>query len=170
MLTNHEFSQIIDLVLIDIQRISSIGEVLTVQISFDMLSDSERTELGRHFMNSLGEGRLDNDLIFIQEFSSKSYDEVENILTLISSTLPDGIKRIDEITALLELNFRDQKIMSVVGLNPQKHTLEVLSTGDNAVHFEVIKLIQTKWLFSKSFLKVEKDAKTGSVPEVKRDE
>ena len=90
MLTNHEYSQIIDLVLIDIQRIASIGEILTVQISFDILSDSERTELGDHFTNSLGEGRLDNDLIFIQEFSSKSYDEAEEILNLICSTLPEG--------------------------------------------------------------------------------
>jgi hypothetical protein len=166
MLTEHENSQIIDLVLIDLQRIASIGEILTVQISFDILSDSERTELGRHFMSSLDEGRLDNDLIFIQEFSSKSHDEVEDILTRISTGLPDGIRRIDEITTLIELNFRGQKIMCVVGLNTDKHTLEVLSSADNTVYFEIVKLIQTKWLFSKSFMKSEKDVKTGSIPDV----
>jgi len=167
MLTEHENSQIIDSVLLDIQRIASIGEILTIQISFDMLSDSERTELGNRFINSLGEGRLDNDLIFIQEFSSKSYDEVEDILTLISTALSDGIRRIDEITALIELNFREQKIMTVVGLDAEKHTLEILSSADNAVHFEIVKLIQTKWLFSKSFIQAEDDVKTGSIPDVK---
>ncbi|MHA1912392.1 MAG: hypothetical protein ACTSYA_11940 [Candidatus Kariarchaeaceae archaeon] len=166
MLTEHENSQIIDLVLLDIQRIASIGEILTIQISFDILSESERTELGQNFMNSLGEGRLDNDLIFIQEFSSKSYDEVEDLLRLITSILTEGIKRIDEITALLELNFRGQKIMTVVGLNSQKHTLEILSSADNAVHFEIVKLIQTKWLFSKSFIQTDDDVKTGSIPDV----
>ena len=167
MLTDHDHSHIIDLVLIDIQRIASIGEILTVQISFDMLGDSERTELGKRFMNSLDEGRLDNELIFIQEFSSKPYTEVEEILKTISSTIPGGMERVEEIIALIELNFRGQKIMSVVGLDPKKHNLEVLSSADTAVHFEVVKLIQTKWLFSKSFLQSEEDVKTGSIPDVK---
>lgn len=167
MLTEQNDTQLLDLILLDIQRIASIGEILTIQISFDILSDSERTELSNHFINSLAEGRLDNELIFIQEFSSKSHDEVESILSSISSIFTDGISRLDEITALLELNFRDQKIMTVVGLDPKKHTLEVLSSADTAVHFEIVNLIQTKWLFSKSFISQDGAVKSGSIPDVK---
>ncbi len=133
-----------------LQRLNYLGHVQTYQIEFEDLSDDQKTRLSDVFVDSLGIGQFKSDMIVVEQVSSK--DMLELIKTFQElEKIVGSISHIESITALLEVNYKDDTHFIVVSFIPPD-SLELLSTSESTLYFELLNYVRTKWAFSKSFV------------------
>ncbi len=135
-----------------LQRINYLGNVQTIQIEFEFISEDKKAELEQTFADSTGIGKYKSDMIILEQISGRDMLEIINTLHNISLVFGD-LSAIDGITALVEISYKGETFFVVVSYNPTTSGLELISTSESQLYFELLNFIRTKWALSKTFLK-----------------
>ena len=135
-----------------LQRINYLGNVQTIQIEFEFISEDKKAELEQNFTDSTGLGQYKSDMIILEQISGRDMLEIINTLHSISVVFGD-LSNIDGVTALVEISYKGETRFVVVSYNPTTSGLELISTSDSQLYFELLNFIRTKWALSKTFLK-----------------
>ncbi|NPD90097.1 MAG: hypothetical protein HGN29_15410 [Asgard group archaeon] len=135
-----------------LQRINYLGNVQTIQIEFEFIAEDRKNELEIVFNDSTGIGKYKADMIILEQISGRDMLEIINTLHSIGTVFGD-LSAIDGITALVEINYKGETYFVVVSYNPLTSGLELISTSESKLYFELLNFIRTKWALSKTFLK-----------------
>ncbi len=135
-----------------LQRINYLGNVQTIQIEFEFIPEDKKTELDKMFEDSTGIGKFKSDMIILEQISGRDMLEIINTLHNISIIFGD-LSALDGITALVEVNYQGETYFVVVSYNPSTSGLELISTSESKLYFELLNFIRTKWALSKTFMK-----------------
>jgi hypothetical protein len=135
-----------------LQRINYLGNVQTIQIEIEFIPEDKKTELEVMFTDSTGTGKFKSDLIILEQISGRDMLEIINTLHNISLIFGD-LSALDGITALVEINYQGETYFVVVSYNPSTSGLELISTSESKLYFELLNYIRTKWALSKTFIK-----------------
>ena len=135
-----------------LQRINYLGNVQTIQIEFEFIPEDKKVELDDMFHDSTGIGKFKSDLIILEQISGRDMLEIINTLHNISLVFGD-LSSIDSITSLVEVNYQGETYFVVVAYNPSTSGLELISTSESKLYFELLNFIRTKWALSKTFIK-----------------
>ena len=144
--------QRISVLALDLERLSSIGEVLTIQI--DLLEQPEviKKELETTFNDPLGIGRYRDGMIFIDRSSSmhvSSYEETLQKLAYITG----GLNNIDGIIAMIDIEYQGGRHPIVIELDVEHKAPQVISVFDQKEIINISRLVQTRWIMSKRLIK-----------------
>jgi len=135
-----------------LQRINYLGNVQTIQIEFEFIPEDKKTELDGMFEDSTGIGKFKADMIILEQISGRDMLEIINTLHNVSLIFGD-LSAVDGITALVEVNYQGETYFVVVSYNPSTSGLELISTSESKLYFELLNFIRTKWAMSKTFIK-----------------
>ncbi len=135
-----------------LQRINYLGNVQTIQIEFEFIPEDKKVELDDMFQDSTGIGKFKSDLIILEQISGRDMLEIINTLHNISLIFGD-LSIIDGITSLVEVSYKGETYFVVVAYNPSTSGLELISTSESKLYFELLNFIRTKWALSKTFIK-----------------
>ncbi|OLS31689.1 MAG: hypothetical protein HeimAB125_15710 [Candidatus Heimdallarchaeota archaeon AB_125] len=135
-----------------LQRINYLGNVQTIQIEFEFIPEDKKVELDDMFQDSTGIGKFKSDLIILEQISGRDMLEIINTLHNVSLVFGD-LSVIDGITSLVEVNYQGETYFVVVSYNPSTSGLELISTSESKLYFELLNFIRTKWALSKTFIK-----------------
>lgn len=135
-----------------LQRINYLGNVQTIQIEFEYVAEDKKTELFSLFNNSTGIGQYKSEMIILEQISGRDMLEIINTLHSIHTVFGD-LSIIEGITALVEISYKSETYFVVVSYNPQTSGLELISTSESKLYFELLNFIRTKWALSKTFIK-----------------
>ena len=114
--------------------------------------EDKKVELDDMFQDSTGIGKFKSDLIILEQISGRDMLEIINTLHNISLVFGD-LSFIDGITSLVEVNYQGETYFVVVAYNPSTSGLELISTSESKLYFELLNFIRTKWALSKTFIK-----------------
>ena len=140
---------------LDLERLSAIGDVITIQIDLQPLPEVIEEQLKSVFTDPHKLGRYRDNMIFIDRAGAAHID-YEEILTQIA-TITGGIDNIDGIVAMLEIPYQGVKQPIVVELDFEHKAPQVLSVHNTKELFNITNLIQAKWALSKSLLSENPD-------------
>ena len=140
---------------LDLERLSAIGDVITIQIDLQPLPEVIEEQLKSVFTDPHELGRYRDNMIFIDRAGAASID-YEEILTQIA-TITGGIDTIDGIVAMLEIPYQGVKQPIVVELDFEHKAPQVLSVHNTKELFNITNLIQAKWALSKSLISEQPD-------------
>ena len=135
-----------------LQRINYLGNVQTIQIEFEFIPEDKKAELDEMFQDSTGIGKFKSDLIILEQISGRDMLEIINTLHNVSLVFGD-LSFIDGITSLVEVSYKGETYFVVVAYNPSTSGLELISTSESKLYFELLNFIRTKWALSKTFIK-----------------
>lgn len=135
-----------------LHRINYLGNVQTIQIEFEFVSEDHKTELEAIFNDSTGIGKLKSDMIILEQITGRDMLEIINTLHNISVVFGD-LSVLEGITALVEISYKSENYFVVVSYNPSTSGLELISTSESKLYFELLNFIRTKWALSKTFIK-----------------
>ena len=135
-----------------LQRINYLGNVQTIQIEFEFIPEDKKYDLETVFTDSTGIGKYKSDMIILEQISGRDMLEIINTLHSVGSVFGD-LSVIDGITALVEISYKGESYFVVVSYNPQTSGLELISTSESKLYFELLNFIRTKWALSKTFIK-----------------
>ncbi len=136
----------------ELQRMGHIGTVQTIQIEFDIIPEVKKKELSTVFNESLGIGQFKSDMIILESLSDRDLFQLIGTLHYIRKIFGD-LSLIDAITALIEIVFMQENYFIVVSYLPRTGNLELISTSDSQLYFELLKYVKTKWIMSRTFIK-----------------
>ncbi len=142
---------------LDLERLSAIGDVITVQIDLQPLPDVIQEQLKTIFNDPHKLGRYRDNMIFIDRAGAAHID-YEEILTKIA-TITGGIDSIDGIVAMLEIPYQGVKQPIVVELDFEHKAPQVLSVHNTKELFNITNLIQAKWALSRKLISEETNDK-----------
>ena len=140
---------------LDLERLSAIGDVITIQIDLEPIPDIIKERMESIFDDPHKLGRYRDNMIFIDRAGASNLN-YEEILTQITE-ITGGIDNIDGIVAMIEIPYQGMKQPVVVEMDFEHKAPQVLSVHDTKELFNISKIIQTKWLLSKQLLS-EQDA------------
>ncbi len=135
-----------------LQRINYLGNVQTIQIEFEFVSEDNKLELEAIFGDAAGIGKFKSDLIILEQIIGRDMLEIINTLHNITVVFGD-LSVIEGITALVEISYKGENYFVVVSYNPSTSGLELISTSESKLYFELLNFIRTKWALSKTFIK-----------------
>jgi len=135
-----------------LQRINYLGNVQTFQIEFEFIPEDRKMELENVFNDSTSLGQYKSDMIILEQITGRDMLEIINTLHNINSIFGD-LSIIEGITALVEISYKNETYFVVVSYNPQTSGLELISTSESKLYFELLNFIRTKWALSKTFIK-----------------
>lgn len=135
-----------------LQRINYLGNVQTLQIEFDILSEDNKVQLLQTFNDSTSIGQYKSDMVILEQITGRDMLEIINTLHNINSICGD-LSSIEGITALVEVNYKEEIYFIVVSYNPQTSGLELISTSESKLYFELLNYVRTKWALSKTIIK-----------------
>ncbi|MCG3216687.1 MAG: hypothetical protein KAS63_08175 [Candidatus Heimdallarchaeota archaeon] len=135
-----------------LQRINYLGNVQTLQIEFEFIPEERRSDLEEIFVDSTTMGRFKSDMIILEQISGRDMLEIINTLHSINNIFGD-LSVIEGVTALVEVNYKNETFFVVVSYNPHTSGLELISTSESKLFLELLNFIRTKWALSKSFIK-----------------
>ncbi len=136
----------------DIGLLSTLGEVVTVQIDLQDVH-AVSSALEQEFNDSREDGKFIENSILLEIQEDKFYD-FEKILQKILSIVGD-FEAIDGVTAFLRIPIGRDKIETTVELSGPSSPPQILATADSSVYFDVIKVIQAKWSIAKAKLSTQ---------------
>ncbi|MHA1304198.1 MAG: hypothetical protein ACTSQE_08080 [Candidatus Heimdallarchaeaceae archaeon] len=134
-----------------LQRINYLGHVQTFQIEFDYLDDDKKVKLSEVFTDSLDIGQFKSDLIVIEQVGDRDLLKIVETFHNIQKITGD-LSLIESITTLVEINYKNDTHFIVVSFIPPD-SLELISTSESTLYFELLNYVRTKWAFSKTFIK-----------------
>ena len=135
-----------------LQRMSFLGNIQTFQIEFDYLPEDKREKLEQTFNDSTTVGQFKSDIIILSQMIERDVLKIVDTLTHIQNIFGD-LSIIDAISALVEIKYKDDSYFVVVSYNPKTDGLELISTSESKLYFELLNYIRAKWVLSKQFLK-----------------
>lgn len=135
-----------------LQRMSFLGNIQTFQIEFDYLPEDKRETLEQTFNDSTAVGQFKSDMIILSQMVERDVLKIVDTLTHIQNIFGD-LSIIDAISALVEIKYKDDSYFVVVSYNPKTDGLELISTSESKLYFELLNYIRAKWVLSKQFLK-----------------
>ena len=135
-----------------LQRINYLGNVQTIQIEFEFVSEDNKSELEAIFSDATGIGNFKSDMIILEQIIGRDMLEIINTLHNITVVFGD-LSVIEGITALVEISYKGENYFVVVSYNPGTSGLELISTSESKLYFELLNFIRTKWALSKTFIK-----------------
>ncbi|MEE9409527.1 MAG: hypothetical protein V3V41_01210 [Candidatus Heimdallarchaeota archaeon] len=135
-----------------LQRINYLGNVQTLQIEFEFIPEERRSDLEEIFVDSTTMGRFKSDMIILEQISGRDMLEIINTLHSINNIFGD-LSVIEGVTALVEVNYKNETFFVVVSYVPHTSGLELISTSESKLFLELLNFIRTKWALSKSFIK-----------------
>ncbi len=135
-----------------LQRINYLGNVQTLQVEFEFVSEDNKSELEAIFKDATGIGKFKSDMIILEQIIGRDMLEIINTLHNIAVVFGD-LSVIEGITALVEISYRSENYFVVVSYNPNTSGLELISTSESKLYFELLNFIRTKWALSKTFIK-----------------
>ena len=135
-----------------LQRMSFLGNIQTFQIEFDYLPEDKREKLEQTFNDSTTVGQFKSDMIILSQMVERDVLKIVDTLTHIQNIFGD-LSIIDAISALVEIKYKDDSYFVVVSYNPKTDGLELISTSESKLYFELLNYIRAKWVLSKQFLK-----------------
>jgi len=135
-----------------LQRMNYLGNVQTIQIEFDFIPEEKKEQLQSVFADSTGVGQFKSEMVILEQISGRDMLEIVNTLHSINNIFGD-LSAIEGITALVEVNYKNDAYFVVVSYNPQTDGLELISTSESKLYFELLSFIRTKWAMSKTFTK-----------------
>ncbi len=133
----------------DFHRMMTLGAVHTVQLNFGGIPAAIREELERRFTDSLTTGILKGDTIYIEQALSIDPMQLQKSILDAMDIAEDTIEGISFYT---EMMLQGKPVFAVLEYNPVARRPELLSADQQDSYFELVKLIQTKWLFSDRFI------------------
>ncbi|MCY3412413.1 MAG: hypothetical protein INQ03_12320 [Candidatus Heimdallarchaeota archaeon] len=126
--------------------LSSLGEVITLQI--DLIDiDNCQDILSEAFTDSEGDGLFINDMILIRVFEDKFYNFSDILDKIVEST--GDYETIDSVTALIRVYTGSDSLEMTVSVNGQSDYPNLLQSTNNQLYFQLVHMIQTKWLMAK---------------------
>ena len=135
-----------------LQRINYLGNVQTLQIEFEFVSEDKKQDLETIFIDSTGIGQFKSEMIILEQITGRDMLEIINTLHNITVIFGD-LSIIEGITALVEVSYKGETYFVVVAYNPGTNGLELISTSESKLYFELLNFIRTKWALSKTFIK-----------------
>ncbi len=135
---------------LDLERLSAIGDVITIQIDLEPIPDIIRERMESIFDDPHKLGRYRDNMVFIDRAGASNLN-YEEILTKIAE-ITGGIDSIDGIVAMIEIPYQGMKQPVVVEMDFDHKAPQVLSVHDTKELFNISKIIQAKWLLSKQLL------------------
>jgi len=135
-----------------LQRINYLGNVQTIQIEFEYVTEDKRVELESIFNDSMKIGQFKSEMVILEQISGRDMLQIVDTLTSINNVFED-LSIIESITALVEIIYKNDNFFVVVSYNPKTSGLELISTSESTLYFELLNLVRTKWALSKSFIK-----------------
>ena len=133
-------------------RINYLGNVQTLQIEFEFVSEDNKSELEAIFSDATGIGKFKSDMVILEQIIGRDMLEIINTLHNVTVVFGD-LSVIEGITALVEISYKGENYFVVVSYNPGTSGLELISTSESKLYFELLNFIRTKWALSKAFLK-----------------
>ncbi len=133
-------------------RINYLGNVQTLQIEFEFVSEDNKAELEAIFKDATGIGKFKSDMVILEQIIGRDMLEIINTLHNVTVVFGD-LSVIEGITALVEISYKGENYVVVVAYNPGTSGLELISTSESKLYFELLNFIRTKWALSKAFLK-----------------
>jgi len=134
-----------------LQRINYLGHIQTFQIEFDYLEEEMKKKLLDVFNDSTGIGQFKSDMIIIEQVGERDFLKTVETFQYIAKVMGD-LSAIDSITALVEINYKNDVHFIVVSFVPPD-SLELISTSESKLYFELLNYVRTKWAFSKTFIR-----------------
>ncbi len=135
-----------------LQRINHLGNVHTIQIELDLIPERKKKELAEVFIDASTVGQYKDGMIILQMIVDRDLLEIIESFHYIQKILGD-LKIIEGITALVEIEYKGNHYYIVVTYIPRNNNLELISTSDNALYYELLNYVKTRWAFSKTFVK-----------------
>ncbi len=135
---------------LDLERLSAIGDVITIQIDLEPIPDIIRERMESIFDDPHELGRYRDNMVFIDRAGASNLN-YEEILTKIAE-ITGGIDSIDGIVAMIEIPYQGMKQPVVVEMDFEHKAPQVLSVHDTKELFNISKIIQAKWLLSKQLI------------------
>jgi len=133
-------------------RINYLGNVQTLQIEFEFVSEDNKAELEAIFKDATSIGKFKSDMVILEQIIGRDMLEIINTLHNVTVVFGD-LSVIEGITALVEISYQGENYFVVVSYNPGTSGLELISTSESKLYFELLNFIRTKWALSKTFLK-----------------
>ena len=103
------------------------------------------------FNDSTGIGQFKSDMIIIEQVGERDFLKTVETFQYIAKVMGD-LSAIDSITALVEINYKNDVHFIVVSFVPPD-SLELISTSESKLYFELLNYVRTKWTFSKTFIR-----------------
>ncbi len=136
--------QQIDGIVYEIELLSSIGEIITVQVDLLGVDEDFTGKLTETFNDSRVTGKYINSMIIIEVSDSHNvnfHSLFDNIVEILGD-----ISVIDGITALVRVPFGNKKIDVTLELTLSKFSPpQILGIADSSMYFDMVNLIQMKW-------------------------
>ena len=134
-----------------LQRMNYLGSIQTFQIEFDYLTEDTKSKLEGLFTDSTTLGKFKADMIILEQISGRDSLEIIETLSKIHQIFGD-LSVIDGIAALIEINYHNDSYFVVVSYNPKTDGLELISTSESKLYFELLNYVRTKWALSSKFV------------------
>lgn len=141
--------QKIKLLATDIGLLSSLGEVITLQIDLQNVNAVE-SALSEEFKDSRETGRFIENSILIEVQEDRFYDYEEILKKILQIT--GDFESIDGVTALIRIPIGKDKVEVTVELSGASSPPQILATADSSTYFDVIRVIQAKWSLARGRL------------------
>ena len=134
----------------DIYLLNAIGEVITLQI--DLVDVNEVTEsLKEQFNDSEKDGLYINGMILQRKIagSEPDYHDIFDRITDITGEF----ESIESVTVLIRVAYANSNIEVTLQIDGQLQP-NILQVANNQMYFDLVNLVQTKWVFAKSQMAV----------------
>ncbi len=132
----------------DIYLLNAIGEVITLQI--DLVDVNEVTEsLKEQFNDSEKDGLYVNGMI-LQRKIAGSEPDYHDIFDRITDITGD-FESIESVTVLIRVAYANSNIEVTLQIDGQLQP-NILQVANNQMYFDLVNLVQTKWVFAKSHM------------------
>ena len=130
----------------DIYLLNAIGEVITLQI--DLLDVNDVIEsLKEQFNDSEKDGLFINGMI-LQRKIAGSEPDYHDIFDKITDITGD-FESIESVTVLIRVPYSNSNIEVTLQIDGHLQP-NILQVANNQMYFDLMNLIQTKWVFAKS--------------------
>ncbi len=134
----------------DIYLLNAIGEVITLQI--DLVDVNEVTEsLKEQFNDSEKDGLYINGMILQRKIagSEPDYHDIFDRITDITGEF----ESIESVTVLIRVAYANSNIEVTLQIDGHLQP-NILQVANNQMYFDLVNLVQTKWVFAKSQMAV----------------
>lgn len=131
--------------------LTTLGEVVTLQIDLNDLGEAENL-FEEEFTDSEKDGLYLNSMLLQRKMENYNCD-YHGLFDRIAA-LSGDYNTVDSVTALLRISFRNSHVEVTVQIDGFSDP-NLLQTTDNALFFEIMNLIKTRWAFAKNAMRAD---------------
>ena len=132
--------------------LTSPGEVITIQVELNEVGGSASI-LEEEFNDAEVNGLFVNNMILITILENRIYDYYSIMEKIIDRCGDYDV--IDGITALMRVNTGNISLEMTVEIEGRREFPNLLESTNNAMYFELVRYVQTRWILAKTTLSKE---------------